>query len=78
MQQAISEHHTFICGKLCSFVVRKKNRRCVRLETSDGFGTAGLADSINGLTDAHTDRQRLEVFVDCQQHTWHHGRDETV
>ena len=65
-------------GQLGPLAARQQHRRGVRLEAGDGLGLAGLPDHVDGLADAHADRERAELVVEGDQHPRLHGRRQRV
>jgi len=39
----------------------------MRLETSDGLRLPGLPDGINRLTHSYSDREMVQIFIQCDQ-----------
>ena len=68
-----SDGQVLICCKLSPFAAREQHRSGVRLEAGYGLGLARLPDHVDGLTDAHADRERAELLVESHQHTRLHG-----
>ena len=50
----------------------------VGLEAGDGLGSASCSNNIHCLTHSHTDRQRLELLIKCDQHSGLHCSGETI
>lgn len=58
-----AQGYVFFIFKLGAFTVCEEHRRALCLPACDGLGSAGLADNIDGLTDADRDSQGLQVLV---------------
>mmetsp|Transcript_41710 Transcript_41710/g.100030 ORF Transcript_41710/g.100030 Transcript_41710/m.100030 type:complete len:211 (-) Transcript_41710:1989-2621(-) len=69
-------------GQLGPFATADQYRCRVGLEAGDLLGLPGLSCSINCLADTNIYRKRLEVLVQCDQHSWihraHHVKQEVM
>mmetsp|Transcript_43030 Transcript_43030/g.91338 ORF Transcript_43030/g.91338 Transcript_43030/m.91338 type:complete len:207 (+) Transcript_43030:364-984(+) len=64
--------NVLLSGQLRPFATADQYRCRVSLEASDLLRLPGLSCSVNCLAHTNVHRERLEVLVQCDQHSWVH------